>query len=414
MPVAASLAPRSAGSSKRHRYQLAASAALAPSLLLPLKAYLEILFPPSAPAHEMPAPNGYDILARLGGELKQTATLPSETATEDELRAFVNANRKLLDAARAALGLPHIVPVDYEANDLGVKQFSDLRQLSRAFVLEGDLNALDKKTEAAAQCYLDTIRLARVIDEGGLLIHMLIGAAVEHHGDFKLSTVRSSLSAETTRRVLAELQRLDAERDSLQEVQTREDIWQRRVNGWPGRLSCRAQGDYLQAAANVPKTASSKLRLLIYALAVRLYEAGRGQPPERLEQLAPELLRRLPNDPYSGGSPKYERVGAGYRLYSIGPDLDDDDGRPIPGGLLYGDGDFVLEQERADETMAEQGQGIEPKAVSIDLSSPAWFGGGDTRSRYFSTALACCGWPAGRAGPSSLMAVTAPRCSLER
>lgn len=169
LPSAAATTQKSAGCRKRRPYQLAVSAALALLLLLPLKAYLEILLPPAVPAQEMPTPNGYDILARLGSELKQPAALESESPTENELRAFVTINRERLDAARAALDLPHLVPVDYETNNLDVKQFSDLRQLSRAFVNEGDLYALDKKTEAAAQCYVDTIRVARVIDEGGLL-----------------------------------------------------------------------------------------------------------------------------------------------------------------------------------------------------------------------------------------------------
>jgi hypothetical protein len=285
-------------------------------------------------------------LAVLGGEIEQTSLFESEQPAEEDLRSFINTNWARLEAAHAALNLPHLVSVDYETDHLtlDLKRLGNLRQLSRAMVVEGDLALLEGRPDDAARCYLDTIRLARVIAHGGLLINMVFGNAVDGHGLSKLRDARTSLSTPATRSALEELQRLDDERDPVADVLEREDIWQRRVSGWAGRLSFRAQGDYLQRAIESPKAAISKTHLLIGALAVQLYQLEHGQPPERLEDLVPQFLSRTPDDPYSGRPLKYSASGTSYRLYSIGPDLDDDGGRPIPGDILYGDGDFVIEQ----------------------------------------------------------------------
>lgn len=48
--------------------------------------------------------------------------------------------------------------------------------------------------------------------------------------------------------------------------------------------------------------------------------------PERLDQLVPRFLERLPTDPFSGGPFCYERRGGGYLLSSVGPNGHDDGG----------------------------------------------------------------------------------------
>ncbi len=94
-------------------------------------------------------------------------------------------------------------------------------------------------------------------------------------------------------------------------------------------------------------------RLLILDLALQAYEFEHGSPPERLEQLIPRFLATLPIDPFDPeGRPfRYVRADAGPIVYSVGPDGDDDNGRPIVQGKWGwvhpdNDGDFRLDVHR--------------------------------------------------------------------
>ena len=55
-------------------------------------------------------------------------------------------------------------------------------------------------------------------------------------------------------------------------------------------------------------------------LALERYRLARGIYPERLDALVPELLPKVPVDPFSGGPPEYRRSGDGYLLRSAAED----------------------------------------------------------------------------------------------
>lgn len=64
---------------------------------------------------------------------------------------------------------------------------------------------------------------------------------------------------------------------------------------------------------------------LAYALAS--YRLERGEYPQRLEQLAPVHLKTLPSDRFTGEPFVYRREAEGYWLYSLGPNMRDDEGK---------------------------------------------------------------------------------------
>lgn len=71
-----------------------------------------------------------------------------------------------------------------------------------------------------------------------------------------------------------------------------------------------------------------RLAFLYTALALRAWQQEHGRYPESLEDLVPELLPSLPDDPYSIDQPlRYQSSGDRYTLYSIGPDGIDDGGK---------------------------------------------------------------------------------------
>ncbi|MCW3059083.1 MAG: hypothetical protein JWQ02_904 [Capsulimonas sp.] len=66
------------------------------------------------------------------------------------------------------------------------------------------------------------------------------------------------------------------------------------------------------------------------ALALHAYQLQHHAYPETLSALAPDLLPRLPDDPFAPGSPlRYQKNAGTYTLYSVGPDGVDDGGKAI-------------------------------------------------------------------------------------
>jgi hypothetical protein len=65
--------------------------------------------------------------------------------------------------------------------------------------------------------------------------------------------------------------------------------------------------------------------------ALELARIEQEQYPDRLEALCPEYLNPLPTDPFNGQDFHYERTNEGqsYRLWSVGPDVKDDEGRAV-------------------------------------------------------------------------------------
>ena len=307
-------------------------------------AYFKIAFPLPIPHVDAPDPNGYLVLARLGDELGQADILTLDAPSDMQIRDFVDANRQRLTTARAALELPHAVPVDYE--DAGLHWFSSLqglRQLARGMVNEGKVVALDGRPDAAAAIGLDVMHLGRITGQGGLNVDALVSVAIEGIGCSELCKIRCSISPKTARHLIEALQRLDARRESPEAVAQREAAWQQHAYGWAGRIIFDAEDGSAESMKGAIERSSARTRLLICDLAVALYRAEHGTLPERLEQLAPKYLREVPVDPFNGRPFTYRLEGEAFILYSFGADGNDDGGKPTEKDNLLGDGDLVLD-----------------------------------------------------------------------
>lgn len=70
-------------------------------------------------------------------------------------------------------------------------------------------------------------------------------------------------------------------------------------------------------------------RLLTTALALQAYHCDHSQYPAKLDDLTPKYLPKVPTDLFAlKGRLKYQREGAKYVLWSVGPDGVDDGGKP--------------------------------------------------------------------------------------
>jgi hypothetical protein len=77
------------------------------------------------------------------------------------------------------------------------------------------------------------------------------------------------------------------------------------------------------------------------ALALQAWHAEHGGYPDNLDALVPDYLSKVPTDPFIDQPLHYRRDGQGYLLYSVGPDREDDGGRPIE----YRDKDGKVKRE---------------------------------------------------------------------
>jgi hypothetical protein len=71
----------------------------------------------------------------------------------------------------------------------------------------------------------------------------------------------------------------------------------------------------------------AQVRCLKTVLAVERFRLARGTWPDKLEDLTPKWLKKVPLDPYDGKPLRYVRVADGVIVYSVGPDGTDNGGK---------------------------------------------------------------------------------------
>jgi len=84
-----------------------------------------------------------------------------------------------------------------------------------------------------------------------------------------------------------------------------------------------------------------KRQLAQVALALAAHKADRKAYPKTLKELSPAYVKQIPEDLFVNKPLHYAREGKGYRLYSVGENMKDDDGKDDPN-----DGDLVVRTAR--------------------------------------------------------------------
>jgi len=75
-------------------------------------------------------------------------------------------------------------------------------------------------------------------------------------------------------------------------------------------------------------TEVAQLTVAHTALAIERYRLSHGQLPASLDDLVPDHLPGVPQDPFDGRPLRYRRLEPGFIVYSIGPDETDNGGKP--------------------------------------------------------------------------------------
>ncbi len=80
------------------------------------------------------------------------------------------------------------------------------------------------------------------------------------------------------------------------------------------------------------------------ALALARFESSESALPSTLDALVPGYLARMPIDPFNGEPLRFRVSPNGFVIYSVGPDLEDDAGRPpVKPHSINDDGDVTFE-----------------------------------------------------------------------
>ena len=283
---------------QKKRWIIAAAAALVVIVIVILA-----LRPSNLPP-VLPNPNGYDDLVKAGAQVSEFQRNYRELS-EPELRQVVVSNAPALDLMRTGLGHQCRVPIENSPDFMArhLPRLSIMKRLALALAAEGRLAETDGDTNRAVHCYVDAIRLGHEAGRDGLLIDAMVGLACEAIGMVPLEKAEGALSAADCRRVIQELQAIEARRQPAEETLRIERKWSHETFGFlmrvQGMIAARTSdpiGKIFKSHATKVKAARARQSEILIALATRAFKLEKGRLPSSLSELVPDYLSALPPD----------------------------------------------------------------------------------------------------------------------
>lgn len=260
----------------------------------------------------LPVPNGYDQFLAAGKMLEPTTT-DYEKIDEAELSALVTTNAQALAKLRAGLSNECRVPVNYNGTwpSTHIQDLIAFRTLAQNLAAAGRLAELQNSPGEAIRDYLDEIRFGNEAGRGGLLVDVMMGVAIEGHGQTALEKLTSVTDAAQCRQTAAELEQLDAQHQSWADVMETEHAWQHgRIPSLKTYFTVMffMRKQIAENFANAEKTfkeRQQKKRRLMLQFAAHAYELEKGRPPASAAALVPDYLKAVPQDPFGGTNMVY-------------------------------------------------------------------------------------------------------------
>ena len=311
----------------------------------------------------IPVPNGYDDVLEAGRAVEKSGLvgpkLDLAKADAKELGPIVQGSREAIAQARKGLEKSFQVPVIYEMNAMMNVTMRDLGSirggLVRAMVAQGRLAELEGRTDEAAGCYSDLIRLSEVMSQRVPMIAYQISEAIENNGLYHLRDMRDKLSPEQCRKLIDLLVEIDRKIEPADDAILYETAFMNanlKRMGVLKSIMLSVSGVQAKTAAQVTQMLTSSerrhaaaRRVLLTDLALRLYREEHGEAPPDLSALVPSILKSVPVDPYTNRPLRYQKRGKDGVVYSVGPDRKDDN-VATPLGKRHVDttaGDFTID-----------------------------------------------------------------------
>ncbi|HEY0076550.1 MAG TPA: hypothetical protein VGB77_20845 [Abditibacteriaceae bacterium] len=305
--------------------------------------------------------------------------------------AWLRQNAGALNMMRQGLKQPYQQPALRSWSAL-LPYLSRFRELARRLVVESKAHALRGDYDAAAHSALDAVHFGHQIPRGGPSITGMVGQAIQNIGRNQLLDVLPHLSAPECKQAARRLEQIRALNVPYADILREEkwggqasyieimkkpdwatqfsavtgnapDFWQ----AWRFRLAGKRRvlenyTNYMDKSIAEARKPYSKARevplpddpvsqvmtpifsngrftfarsetgsaLALVALALRAYRLEKGAYPTSLSALVPNYLKVIPLDGFgSSETLRYQKQGAGYKLWSIGPDKQDNKGAPL-------------------------------------------------------------------------------------
>jgi hypothetical protein len=344
-------------------------------------------------------------LGREGEIPHRSEPLPSEMV--EAMQNFTSENHELVSQLHDALEYDHFrFPIDMNAGtDMELPHLSKLREASRVLYMQAVFAALDGRVDDAADHTAATFKPANALTNEPILISQLVRVAICAIGVMNVEQVlnRAELNSAGLERVQNAL--LETEAETAFELAF---VGERCLWDFAARLEVKPKSQlpyfdlpfvlrdldgkrfYLFFELAIPAAQSpveeqlagvdrlntflarnpygtltlpllpafsrslnanirnhALLRIAIVGVAAERFHVEHSEYPETADALSPKFLEALPLDPYDGRAIRYRRLENGFVAYSIGPDLEDDNGvesETMREALDAGDLTFTVER----------------------------------------------------------------------
>lgn len=252
-----------------------------------------------------PQPNGYEPLLLAAREIKSP---PSELAelSQEQVRQLAEENKPVLEKSRQSLAMDSGVTLDTKKGwqNQHNQDLKDFKRLAVAFAVEAKFHLQAGRTNEAAACQLEVVRLARSVSCGGILVDGITGLALEAIGGASLQSMLPQLDGAFCREAALTLEKFQSTRAQPAMIIATEQAWSRRqfglvdvFGGWLGREAHKKRFAEFSKKAN---EAAERTQRLMLRLAARAYELDEKRPPANAADLVPKFLKTVPLDLQTG------------------------------------------------------------------------------------------------------------------
>lgn len=179
-------------------------------------------------ARTVPNPNGYDRLAALAATLPETVRdLADTNASAAAAEQFVKGHSNLVSEVIDASASPCLVPLKYSAADLGTAMVNGMgfRRLEKALLVCASAADASGDPQGATRARLASVELGQQCSRGGLLVHFMIGSAIQMYGLTQISNSIGNLDPALCLATARGLAGLRQRQERFREIVRRERRW---------------------------------------------------------------------------------------------------------------------------------------------------------------------------------------------
>jgi hypothetical protein len=266
---------------------------------------------PLPPIPPLPNPNGYDDLVKAGQMITGEPDDYNEL-NEQQLGELIATNAGALQLLHSALTNQCRVPLQFTQADMYnlLNELTGFKRLAQLQAAQGRLAEMNNHPGEAAMSYLEIVNLGIKSAQGGVMLNQLIGIAIEKMGTGSLQKIVNSMDAKSCRKIIITLEAIDAQRQTWSDVLQQEHDWSRRAftglrNELTRVISSRTIRKSEEDSEQAFKKNELKTNQLIIDLAARAYELDKGHRPENINDLVPDYLKTVPQDPLTGTNMVY-------------------------------------------------------------------------------------------------------------